>query len=315
MNRFRHLLQIARDGFNDMAPALRRAFNDDPLDDNLSQVFGAPPRLRIVVLTLAAVGLGLVANSLTSGTGPLELVNWPAAFVCVAFALAVRRYLFQSGAAADTDFVWLVAPIIPATALLVLLSLGFSIADPGIETLDGGPAWAYIGGVAKWLADGSEVAAGIAIAFAALCYSQNWIAALWTVAWRLFALQIVLAVLLYIMLEISIMERILSAVVEALFGFRLPPWMGEFVDQLTYSAILFVLYFAIIGATWTVCRKAFPALLETGEVDIVETVRRLVDPEIEKREHKQAEKAARKAEKTQQKAEKKAAKASRKNGG
>lgn len=313
MKRFRHLLQIARDGFDDMAPALRRAFNDDPLDDNLSQVFGVPPRLRIILLTLAAVGLGLIANWLAADTGPPELVNWPAAFVCAAFALAVRRYLFQSGAATGDDFVWLIAPIIPATALLVFLSLGFSLVDTGIETLDGAPFWAYTGGVAKWLADGSEVAAGIAIAFAALCYSQNWISALWTLAWRLFALQIVLQVLLYIMLEISIMERILSAVVDALFGIRLPPWMGEFVDQLTYSAILFVLYFAIIGATWTVCRKAFPELLETGEVDIVEIVRRIVDPEIEKREQKQAEKAARKAEKKQQKAEKKAAKDARKN--
>ncbi|MEO1116910.1 MAG: hypothetical protein AAFX75_03445 [Pseudomonadota bacterium] len=315
MKRFRHLLQIARDGFDDMAPALRRAFNDDPLDDNLSQVFGAQPRLRIVLLTLAAIAVGLVVDGLAADTGPPELVNWPAACVCVAFALAVRRYLFQSGAATRNDFVWLVAPIIPATAILVLLSLGFSLVDSGIETLEDAPFWAYTGGLAKWLADGSEVAAGIAIAFAALCYSQNWVAALWTLAWRLFALQIVLRVLLYIMLEISIMERILFAFVEAIFGIRLPPWMGEFVDQLTYSAILFVLYFAIIGATWTVCRKAFPELLETGEVDIVETVRRLVDPEVEKREQKQAEKAARKAEKKQQKADKKAAKAARKDGG
>ncbi|MEL6948934.1 MAG: hypothetical protein AAGM16_02245 [Pseudomonadota bacterium] len=315
MKRFRHLLQIARDGFDDMAPALRRAFNDDPLDDNLSQVFGARPRLRIIMLTLAAIVVGLVANRLVAEMGLPGLVNWPAAFVCIAFALAVRRYLFQSGAATHQDFVWLVAPIIPATALLVFLSLGFSLVDSGIETLEDAPFWAYLGGIAKWLADGSEVAAGIAIAFAALCYSENWIAALRTLAWRLLALQIVLAVLLYIMLEISIMERILSALVDAIFGFRLPPWMGEFVDQLTYAAILFVLYFAIIGATWTVCRKAFPELLETGEVDIIETVRRLVDPEIEKREQKQAEKAVRKAEKKQQKADKKAAKAARKDGG
>ena len=70
------------------------------------------------------------------------------------------------------------------------------------------------------------------------------------------------------------------------------------------SAILFVLYFAIIGATWTVCRESFPTLLAEGEVDIIETVRRLVDPEIERREEKKAEKARKKADKARRKAAK-----------
>lgn len=306
MKRFLHLLRIARDGFDDMAPALRRAFNDDPLDDNLRHVFGARPRLAIVGVTLTAVALGLVVNHLVADTGLAELVNWPAALVCIVFALAIRRYLFQSGVASADDFVWLVAPIIPAAALLVLLALGSALVDPGIERLEGGPFWSVVGGIAKWLADGSEVAAGMTIAVAALCYSRNWPVALWTLAWRLLAMQIVLAVVLYIMLEISIMERIPSFLLDMAFGISLPSWMGEFVDQLTYAVILFGLYFAIIGATWTVCREAFPKLLAEGEVDIVETVRRLVDPEIERREQKAAEKAAEKARKKADKAQKKA---------
>lgn len=311
MNRFRHMLRIAADGFDDMAPALRRVFNDDPLDDNLSRVFGPRPRLGVVLVTLAAIALGLVVTWLTYDFDPARLVNWPAAFTCIAFALAVRRYLFDGGDAGDGDFVWLVATIIPATALLVLLSLATGLWREGIETVDGAPVWAFVGGVAKWLADGSAVAAGVAIAFAALCYSRNWVSALWRVAWQLVVLQLVLAVILFIMLEISLMERILSAIVDAVFGFRLPPWLGEFVDQLTYAAILFALYFAIIGATWTVCRESFPQLLAQGEVDIIETVRRLVDPEIERREAKKAEKAKRKEEKARLKAEKRAARTRR----
>lgn len=311
MNRFRHMLRIAVDGFDDMAPALRRAFNDDPFDDNLSQVFGPRPRIAIVGVTLAAIALGFVVGWLADRlniTDLTELVNWPAACVCVAFALAVRRYLFEGGKATVDDFVWLVAPVIPAAALLVVLSLAGAIIDPGIETLDGGPWWSIVGGIVKWIADGSAVAAGVTIAFAALCYSRNWMRALWRVAWQLFVLQLVLAVILFIMLEISLMERILSAIVDALFGFRLPEWLGEFVDQFTYAAILFALYFAIIGATWTVCRESFPQLLAEGEVDIIETVRRLVDPEIERREAKKAEKTRKKEEKARQKAEKRAAK-------
>lgn len=307
MNRFRHMLRIAADGFDDMAPALRRAFNDDPFDDNLSQVFGSRPRIVIVGVTLAAIALGIAVTAATDATELGGLVNWPATFVCIAFALAIRRYLFRGDTASVDDFVWLVAPIIPATALLVLLSLGNAIVDPGIETLDGAPVWAVVGGIAAWLADGSAVAAGVTVAFAALCYSRNWVSALWRVAWQLFVLQLVLAVILFIMLEISLMERILSAIVDSVFGFRLPSWLGEFVDQLTYAAILFALYFAIIGATWTVCRESFPQLLAEGEVDIIETVRRLVDPEVERREAKQAQKAKKKEEKARRKAEKRAA--------
>jgi hypothetical protein len=308
MNRFRHMLRIALDGFDDMAPALRRVFNDDPFDDNLSRVFGPRPRLGVVLVTLAAIALGLVVTWLTNDFDPARLVNWPAACTCIAFALAIRRYLFDGGEASGDDFVWLIATIIPATALLVLLSLATGLWQDGIETLEGGPAWASVGGVVKWLADGSEVAAGVAVAFAALCYSRNWVTALWRVAWQLLVLQLVLAIILFIMLEISLMERILSALVDSLFGFRLPPWLGEFVDQLTYAAILFALYFAIIGATWTVCRESFPQLLAEGEVDIIETVRRLVDPEIERREAKKAEKARKKEEKARLKAERRAAK-------
>jgi hypothetical protein len=53
-----------------------------------------------------------------------------------------------------------------------------------------------------------------------------------------------------------------------------------------------VLYLAIIGATWTVCRSSFPRLLEVGQVDVLQEVQALaVDPVTRERA------AARKAKK------------------
>ena len=54
---------------------------------------------------------------------------------------------------------------------------------------------------------------------------------------------------------------------------------------------------AVIGATWTVCRKSFPELIETGQVEILATVERMAkDPEkLRRKEEMKRARAERRA--------------------
>lgn len=60
--------------------------------------------------------------------------------------------------------------------------------------------------------------------------------------------------------------------VRHLLGIDIPPWLGELFDQLGYSALMSVIYLAIIGTAWTVCRQRFGQLLEIGEVDVISAI-------------------------------------------
>lgn len=295
MSKRRHLMTIAGQGFADMGPALRSAFNNRSDDDELAWVYGPRPRAAVLALTIGALAAGVLPPYLAPDYVIIhKYVNWPAVFVSAAFAFVIRRYLFASGKAAEGDFAWLAASTIPAVAAVMLIAVVARFANGDYELLPGAPIWTAFGGVLVILAQAVGVVAGMTIALAALCYSRNWPHALAKLAGQLFALKLLMAIMFFIMLEIGITERIVSAILDAAFGIRLPDWLGEFADQLTYTAVSVAIYLAIIGATWTVCRRSFGRLLESGEVDIIDTVKDMVDPDGEAKRAKKARKAARK---------------------
>ncbi len=298
MSRTRHLVSIAAHGFADMGPALRQAFNASSDDDNLDAVYGPYPRTTIVIVALLALAIGVIPSVVAPDHPIVENVNWHAVAVSIAFAAFIRRYLFNSNAATIGDFAWLAASTIPALAAVMVLAAITRFAGGELEVLAGAPVWTIIGGLSVIAAQAVGVVAGMTIALAALCYSRNWPRALMEVAGQLFVLKLTMTIVFFVMLEIGITDRILSAIFEAVFGFRLPSWIGEFADELTYTGVSLAIYLAIIGATWTVCRQSFGELLGTGQVNIIRTVRELVDPnEKEKREKKEAKAAKRKKKK------------------
>lgn len=61
------------------------------------------------------------------------------------------------------------------------------------------------------------------------------------------------------------------------------PWLA--------AALMTTIYLAIIGGTWTVCRRSFGRLLRDGEVDVLETLRTMAETPNKRR------RAARKARK------------------
>jgi hypothetical protein len=113
------------------------------------------------------------------------------------------------------------------------------------------------------------VAAALAIAVAALCYSRHWKRALRDLAVRLLVFKITVFVMVLLFVEIGIVGAVLAGLIEALFGVRFLPWLGDFVDQLSYSALMTLIYLAVIGAAWTACRRQFRPLLATGESDVL----------------------------------------------
>lgn len=305
MAKMNHLINVAWQGYTDMLPALQRAFNDSPDDDQLRRIFGEKPRTTVLLVSLACIVGGFFAERWVPEFTGESYINWPAASVGIVFALLFRRYLFGTTYARPDDFSWMAATLIPATIGLVVIAFALNIKNGTVSAVEGGPIWTLVGYLAELVATSCSVAAAVTISVAALSYSRNWISALADLAVHLFLFLLALGITTFVMLEIGIMDRILSAVIYAVFKYRFPSWVGDFADQITYAGLLLTFYFSVIGATWTVCRQTFGTLLKTGEVNIIKSIKRVIDPPSEKAEKKQAEKDAKKADKAAKKAAKK----------
>jgi len=286
-------LKVARAGLSDMAPALRRAFNGSREDDRLDLVFGPRPRAAIAALIVTGIVLGRWLESLFGPGLVTKNLDISAILIGAAYAMLIRRYLFSSGHARRADFPWLAASLIPAAGALVLVAFIANTASGNLETIPGAPIWTDFGAVADALADSLAVAAGLTIAVAALCFSENWTRAFKDLATQLLVFKVLVFVMVLLIVEIGVVGPILAALLKILLGIRVPEWVGEFADQLTYAALMSVIYFAVIGATWMVCRKTFAKLLETGNAEILNAIKAMSEnPEKrEKRKHKRREKA------------------------
>lgn len=294
MYSIRHLAGVARDGFSDMGPAVRAAFDGSRENDKLDRVFGPRPRLGIAVVIIAGLVLGLALERAFAGVPALGFVDLPIVLIAAAYAFAFRNYLFTSGEAGDDDFPWLAASLVPAVAVLLVFSFfrrGFGAAA---DALAGAPAWTGIGAVLVNAVDALSVAAGLVIAVAALCYSRRWNRALRDLAVQLIVFYFTIWLMVLLFVEIGIVGAVLGTAVESLTGIDIPPWLGEFVDQLTYAGLMAVIYLAVIGAAWTVCRRRFGPLLRSGHADIVPAIRALaVSPQQRARRLRKREKRRR----------------------
>ncbi|MEO1576936.1 MAG: hypothetical protein AAFU65_18475, partial [Pseudomonadota bacterium] len=99
--------------------------------------------------------------------------------------------------------------------------------------------------------------------------------ALVQLAVRLFVFRIMVWVTTLVLLEIGIVGPIVAGVLRGVFGFSLPEWISDLADAISYAVVMSVIYLAVIGASWTVCRQRFGALLRTGDVDVLQEVARL----------------------------------------
>ncbi|HMB38116.1 MAG TPA: hypothetical protein VKO85_03480 [Wenzhouxiangellaceae bacterium] len=268
-----HLLKVAREGLADMAPALRRAFNKSRDDDRLDRVFGPKPRAAIAAVIVGGIVLGRWLESIFGPGLITDNLDLSAVLIGAIYAMLIRKYLFSSGHARRADFPWLAASLIPTAAALVLVAFIENTASGNLETIRGAPLWTDFGAVADALADSLAVAAGLTIAVAALCFSENWTRALRDLATQLLVFKILVFVMVLLIVEIGIVGPILAAILKLVLGISIPDWVGEFADQLTYAALISVIYFAVIGATWMVCRKTFAQLLETGDAEILKSIK------------------------------------------
>lgn len=279
MYSLKRLARIAAEGLREMAPALRVAWNADPGDDRMSDVYGPAPRLTALLIGLACV----VAGEWFARSGPDlplgQYVHWPAVLVAGVFAAVLRRYLFVSGQARAEDFSWLAASVAPAFALAVVAkplasaALGPAGQAVSLISIPESPA----GLVIKTVTDATGLAAVLTIALATLCFSKRWFDALVTLAVRLFVFNLMIWVTALVMLELDLVSRIVGGLIHALTGWRLPPWAAELADVLGYALLLMTAYLAVIGGTWTVSRRKFSELLERGEADVLSELQRLIE--------------------------------------
>jgi len=274
----RHLAAVARDGFEDMLPALRRAFNAERNDDRLDQVFGPAPRTAIAGIIVIGVVLGNLLARPEAGAALAEWVSMQAIIIGAAYALAFRRYLFGDSQAREDDFPWLAASLIPAVVVLVVLEFGRLMLEGGAEPLAGAPAWTSIAALADSLARALVTGAALVIAVAALCYSRDWPRALLALTRRLILFKITVFVMVLLLIEIGIVGPVLGGIVEAGFGITVPGWLGETADLATHAGLMGTLYLFIIGATWSAARAAFGDLLREGQADILQAVSALARP-------------------------------------
>jgi hypothetical protein len=295
------LARVALEGLSDLRPAVSQAFNDNPDDDRLELVYGQPPRRNIILLAIA----GIVVGTLFVATMPMfryaEYINWPAVFLGAAHALLIRRYLFRTEHADDTDFPWLAASLAPALALLMIGSFAETLIEGPTASEPGAVDW--IGTVLVALTHALGVAASLIIAVAALCFNRDWPRALIDLAVKLLVFRIMVWVTTLVMLEIGIVGPIVSGILKGILPFEIPEWIPDLLDQISYASLMSVMYLAVIGATWIACRKLFRELLDSGDVNILEAVTLMAnDP---KAQRKKEEKKKKKALKAQEKAAKK----------
>lgn len=295
MYNIRHLAGIAIDGLGDMGPAVRQAFNADPDDDRLDEVYGSSPRQRIVLLSVLGLAAGELLLLFLPNLPFEKYIHYPAAILGLIFALYIRRYLFEAEqvreGVKETDFPWLAASLAFPMGLLLLESLVSQL----VQSL-GGDGLGF-GGVLVLIVNELGVAAAMIIAVAALCFSSNWTRALTDLAVRLLVFRIMVWVTTLVMLDIGIVGPIVSGILNGVIGFRIPEWLTELADQVSYVGVMSVIYLAVIGATWTVCRRSFGELLQAGNVDILKALEEMSDdPKTrEKKAKKREEKARKKA--------------------
>ncbi len=291
MYNIRRLANVARRGLADMLPAARQAFNDDPTDDRLPLVYGhrglpwpgtvvpAPPdaraglslRTRLILVALLATMLGTFFAAFASNLPGVAAVNWPAVLLGAFHALVFRRYLFSTAQARAEDYPWLAASLAPSLAVVALASfIGWLITGQHDDGAVGLFAHALVS-----MTHALGVAAALIIAVAALCYSRDWLRAIVQLCVRLLVFRIMVWVTTLVVLEIGIVGPIVAALLRGVFGISLPPWVSDLADAISYAVIMSVIYLAVIGGTWTVCRQSFPALLDTGDVDVLAGVARL----------------------------------------
>lgn len=266
------LFGVVRDGFGDMLPALRAAFNDDPIDDRMAEVYGSRPRIAVFGLTVAGAGLGLGIQRVQPDLPYIEYINWPAAAAALVFAWLLRRYLFKHKKARCDDFPWLAASVAPAIGLLVLIDLILNLSTAFVS---GAADQQRFGSVLVAVTQALGIAAAMTITMATLCFSRDWPKALLDLAIRLIVFRILIWVTTLVTIEIGIVGQVLGGLLEGLTGWAVPQWLKDLSDQVSYAILLGTAYLAIIGATWTVCRRSFGELIETGQVDILKAIEQM----------------------------------------
>ncbi|MEM7054070.1 MAG: hypothetical protein AAF446_05925 [Pseudomonadota bacterium] len=283
MYKVQRLLRVARRGLSDMLPALRVAWNNSREDDRLNQIFGPRPRSTIAGLTIGGIAIGLSLENAFDYLPLLEYIDLPAILIGAIYAFLIRHYLFQTNKATNEDFPWLAAALIPPALTLVVLSFIQRASSGGLDLIVGAPAWTGIGALLDTMVDSMAVAAGLTIAVAALCYSRDWREAFKDLAVQLIAFKIMVFVMVLLLVEIGIVGPILGRLLEAIFGINFPHWLPDLADQLTYAGLMGTIYLALIGATWTACSRSFARLLETGEADVLTTIRAMADTPEQRR--------------------------------
>ncbi len=267
-----HLLTVVRESFGDMLPALKSAFDADPSDDRMNEVYGPKPRVTVVALAVLGALLGFAfaqwGPTLPGNQQVEQYVNWPAVGAALIFAGLLRRYLFSNKPSPD-DFPWLAASLIPAIALVVLLNLVAALVSGAITSSAEG---SWFGALLVAITDALGVAAAMTIAIAALCFSRDWARALIDLAVRLLVFRILIWVTALVTIEIGIVGEVLGSVINGITGWTLPAWVETLADQISYAALLITAYLAVIGGTWVVCRRSMAELIETGHVDILKGI-------------------------------------------
>lgn len=272
--------RLAREGLEDLLPAVRQAFNDDPRDDRLHLVYGSHPQRHLVLLSVFGLLAGEILSRAASDFTVAGMVHFGAVVLGIAHAALIRRYLFRSGQARPDDFPWLAASLAPAVSLLMLSTLIRDLAG----ALTSGPSVTPIAlsnGILRSVTDAMGVATGFVIAVATLCYRRDWVRALLDLAVRLLVFRITLFVMVLLFVEIGIVGPIVAAIVTSVTGWHPPKWIADAMDLITYAVLLVSVLLAVVGGTWTTCRASFATLLTSGRVDILARVAELAQEERE----------------------------------
>ncbi len=113
------------------------------------------------------------------------------------------------------------------------------------------------------------LAAAMAIGVASLSYRKQWLRAAIDFAVRLFVFGILVGVTVKVLEAIRPFSSVSAFLFEMFVADQLPASVRRVLDGVGNAGVTSIIYLGLIGGVWTVARRNFGKLLDSGDVDLL----------------------------------------------
>ncbi len=271
----RQFRMVTARGVFGLAGALTSAGANERLRPLLRSAWGPYPGLALGLVSIGAGLAGVVLGGI--GSGPWQLIPaiWPVLLLSAVAAwrirVALRRDHAAVSAAAAQSFRALAVPLVPAAAVLIVVTTLAPFLLPSswpgassvafAEQKDGLALLFEV--LVSWLAHG----AGLAACIATFVGRRRWLGSLVEIGWRYLIFHFLL---MGSQMVIGIMGGLVwgfaRQVIASLVGWHLPASWRAIIERVLDGGVAALVFLALIGGAWVAAEQCFPRLLRTGDV-------------------------------------------------